>query len=72
MLKVKYRRIWVFFYKLHNYLSVNMLKQLYYTLIYPYLDYGSMSWGNTYYTNLSQLKSKQNTCVRNILFANKK
>jgi hypothetical protein len=49
-----------------------MLKQLYYTLIYPYLDYGSMSCGNTYHTNLKQLKSKQNTCVRSILFANKK
>ena len=60
------------FYKLRNYSSVNMLKQLCYTLIYPYLDYGSMSWGNTYHTNLSQLKSKQNTCVRSILFANKK
>ena len=60
------------FYKLHNYLSVIMLKQLYYTVIYPYLDDGSMSCGNTYHTNLKQLKSEQNTCVRNILFANKK
>jgi hypothetical protein len=31
-----------------------------------------MSWGNTYHTNLKQLKSTQNTCVRSILFANKK
>ena len=31
-------------YKLRNYLNVHKLKQLYYTLIYPYLGYGSMSW----------------------------
>ena len=31
-----------------------------------------MSWGNTYHTNLKQLKSTQNSCVRSILFANKK
>ena len=39
------------FYKLRHYLNIHMLKQLYYNLIYPYLTYGVMSWGNTYSTN---------------------
>jgi hypothetical protein len=46
------------FYKLRNYLNVYMLKQLYYTLIYPYLSYGSMSWGSNYSSNLKKLTVK--------------
>ena len=34
--------------KLRNYLDFHMLKQLYYTLIYPYLNYGLASWGTAY------------------------
>ena len=34
--------------KLRYYVNLQMLKQLYYSLIYPYLNYGIMSWGNTY------------------------
>ena len=26
---------------------LNTLKHIYYSLIYPYLHYGIMSWGNT-------------------------
>ena len=37
-----------------------MLKQLYYNLIYPYLTYGVMSWGITYSTNLTKIRTKQN------------
>ena len=47
-----------------------MLKQLYYTLIFPYLNYGSMSWGNTYSTTLKQLNTKQNNCIRSTFFIN--
>ena len=47
-----------------------MLKQLYYTLIYPYLSYGSMSWGSNYSSNLKKLTVKQNNCVRSIFFVN--
>ena len=54
--------------KLGYYLDINMLKQLYYTLIYPYLSYGVMSWGNTYPTKLTKIQTKQNKCI----FANSK
>ena len=60
------------FYKLRKYLNVHMLRQLYYTLIYPYLNYGCMSWGSTYPSNLKKTAVKQNNCVRSILFANNK
>jgi hypothetical protein len=33
-------------YKLRSYLGLSTLKQLYYTLIYPYLNYDIMSWGD--------------------------
>ena len=53
-------------YKLRNYLGLQMLSQLYYTLVFPYLNYGAMSWGNTHPTNLMKLKTKQNKCFRSI------
>ena len=56
-------------YKLRHYLNLHMLKQLYYTLIYPYINYGAASWGNTYPTNLKKICSKQNQCIRSIFFA---
>ena len=55
--------------KLRYYLDLHMLKQLYYTLIYPYLNYGLMSWGSTYKTRLTKVCTKQNKCIRSIFFA---
>jgi hypothetical protein len=46
-----------------------MLKQLYFTLIYPYLNYGVMSRGNTYASKLTKICTKQNKCIRSIFFA---
>jgi hypothetical protein len=48
-----------------------MLKQLYYSLIYPYINYGLMSWGNTYTSKLTKLCSSQNKCIRSIFFTRK-
>ena len=56
--------------KLRYYIDLKMLKQLYYTIIYPYLNYGIMSWGNTYSSKLTKLCTKQNKCIRSIFFAN--
>jgi hypothetical protein len=56
--------------KLRHYLDLKMIKQLYYTLIYPYLTYGVMSWGNTYKSSLTKISTKQNKCLlRNMFFA---
>jgi hypothetical protein len=55
--------------KFRYYTDLKILKQLYYTLIYPYLNYGLMSWGNIYPTVLNKLRSCQNTCIKSIFFA---
>jgi hypothetical protein len=51
-------------FQLRRYLNIHMLTNLYYTLIYPYLSYGLMSWGTTYKSKLNQLSSKLNKCVK--------
>ena len=58
-------------FKLRHYVPISTLKQLYYTLIYPYLTYGLMSWGTAYQTKLNKIKVSQNNCIRCIFFANK-
>ena len=59
-------------FKLRHYMPMSTLKQLYYTLIYPYLMYGIMSWGTAYQTKLHKIKISQNNCIRGIYFANKR
>ena len=56
-------------FRLLHFLTLNTLKQIYYSLIYPYLDYGIMSWGNTYPSRLTQVQTKQNKCIRCIFFS---
>ena len=52
-------------FKLRHYVPISTLKQLYYTLIYPYLMYGLMSWGTIYQTKLNKIKvSQNNSCIR--------
>ena len=45
--------------------ELKMLRQLYYALIYPYLKYGAMCWGNNYQTNLTKICTKQKIFVAN-------
>ena len=55
--------------KLRYHLDLIMLKQLYYTLIYPFINYGLISWGNTYTSHLTKLRTALNKCIRTIFFA---
>ena len=71
-LKVKYQKNTGIINKLRFYVDLNTLKQLYYTLIYPYINYGLMSWGNTYTTHLNKIPTAQNKCVKNIFFTHKR
>ena len=43
--------------------------KLYYTLIYPFLTYGILIWGNTYETTLKPLFILQKKAVRIITFS---
>ncbi|CAH3185221.1 unnamed protein product [Porites lobata] len=50
---------------LRHFVPISTLKQLYYTLIYPYLMYGLMSWGTVYQTKLNKIKVSLNkSCIR--------
>lgn len=59
-------------FKLRHYLPLSTLKQLYYTLIYPYLTYGLMCWGTAYQTRLNKIKISQNNGIPIIFFASKR
>ena len=41
--------------KLRHFLDVRILIQIYYCIIYPFLTYGVIIWGNTYKTNFESL-----------------
>ena len=56
--------------KLRHLLNLKTLKQIYYNLIYPYLTYGLLSWGNNYRTKLTKIETKQNKVIKCIFFAN--
>ena len=58
--------------KHRHYVPISTLKQLYYTLIYPYLTNGLMSWGTAYQNKLNKIKVSQNNCICCIFFANKR
>ena len=50
--------------KLKRYVSKATLVSLYYSLIYPYLTYACILWGNNYNAPLSQIVKLQNKAVR--------
>ena len=51
------------------YVNLDILKNLYYALIYPFLTYGVIAWGNTYETTLQPLFILQKKAVRIITFS---
>ena len=56
--------------KLRHFLPTKILRSLYYSLIYPYLIYGVVAWGNTYETTVNPLFILQKRAVRLITFSN--
>ena len=50
--------------KLKPHVASQSLISIYYALVYPYLIYGCVLWGNNYEAPLSQLVSLQNKVVR--------
>ena len=55
-------------FKLRHCISIHTLKQLYYTLIYPYLNYALMCWGTASKFRLDTLQVKQKKCIRSLFF----
>ena len=50
--------------KIRYYVNSNILLQLYYLLIYPFLTYGLSIWGNTYNSTLRPLIILQKRAIR--------
>ena len=55
--------------KLRYYVNSNILINLYYALIYPFLIYGILAWGNTYQSTLQPLYMLQKKAIRIITFS---
>ena len=55
--------------KLRKFVSTQVLLQLYYAIIYSFLTYSVLAWGNTYITNLKPLIILQKKAVRIITFS---
>ena len=56
--------------KIHYFVSIDILKNLYYSLIYPFLIYGIIAWGNTYRTTINPLYILQKKAVCIMSFSN--
>ena len=50
--------------KLKRHVTTQSLISIYYALLYPYLNYGCILWGNNYEAPVSQLVKLQNQAVR--------
>ena len=55
--------------KVRHFVNLEILKSLYYALVYPYLTYCLITWGNTYHTTLNPLFILQKKIVRLITFS---
>ena len=55
--------------KVKNTFSKGGLKNLYFSLVHSYLDYGNIAWGNITRTKLKKLASKQRQAIRAIYAA---
>ena len=51
-------------YKLSNYVPRNILRSVYFSVIYPYLNYCTIVWGNTYYVHVDPIFKLQKRAVR--------
>ena len=55
-------------YRIKPYVTQETLCGLYYSLVYPYLTYGNVIWGNTFKTHLKPIISLQRKVVRYLNF----
>ena len=55
--------------KLRHFVNLASLVQVYYSIIYSFLTYGIIVWGNTYSSNLQPLIILQKKAIRIITFS---
>ena len=54
--------------RIRHFTNLNSLKLIYYALVYPYLTYGNLIWGNAYKSHIRKLVNIQKKIVRLITF----
>jgi hypothetical protein len=55
--------------KIRHFVNSSILTQLYYSLIYPFLTYGILLWGNNCLTTLKPIITRQKRAIRIITFS---
>ena len=55
--------------KQRHYLTFLQMKQIYYSLIYPYISYAILAWESPYKTHIDKIQIKQNHSARLNFFA---
>ena len=59
-------------YKVRHYLSLDILLNLYYNLIYPYISYCTLIWGSNYKSKLNSIHILQKRALRAINFSERR
>ena len=54
--------------RIRHFTNLNSLKLIYYALVYPYLTYGNLIWGNAYKSHIQKLVNIQKKVVRLMTF----
>ncbi len=65
----KIRRNIGIIFKLRSLVNTSILKNLYYSFIYPYLTYGIVAWGNTYASSTNPIFILQKKLVHLMTFS---
>ena len=54
--------------KIRHFTNLNSLKLIYFALVYPYLTYGNLIWGNAYKSHIQKLVNIQKKIIRLMTF----
>ena len=54
--------------KLRHFLTLPQMRQLYYSIIYPYNSYAILAWGSAYKSHIKKIQTKQNHAIMLIFF----
>ena len=54
--------------RIRHFTNLNSLKLIYFALVYPYLTYGNLIWGNAYKSHIQKLVNIQKKIVRLMTF----
>ena len=54
-----------------HFFTLSQMRQLYYSIIYPYISYAILAWGSAYKSHINKIQTKQNHAIRLTFFARK-